>query len=203
YLYSLVLLAASFALLVSAVFVEFSNPASPYLGVLAFAALPLVAAGFAVVLLIHRGFMALSRLGVRWAGVQARLLTALFVVELSLLALGVLGRGRPLLQGLPPDAALATALAVLGLVWGLALAYLATHLLYLKHMYRHTGVLRFHTAYVVTLVGVAFLVPVVTALLAVPILLAAHIVEMLAYRDAVRAAEGGALQDAPPRGGVW
>ncbi|MGC9051549.1 hypothetical protein [Pyrobaculum sp.] len=186
YLYSLVLLAASIVLLVSAVFVEFSNPASPYLGVLAFAALPLGAAGFAVVLLIHRGFMALSRLGVRWAGVQARLLTALFVVELSLLALGLLRRERPLLQDLPQDAALAIVLAVLGLVWGLALAYLATHLLYLKHMYRHTGVLRFHTAYVVTLVGVAFLVPVVTAPLGLLILFAAHVVEMLAYREASR-----------------
>lgn len=61
-------------------------------------------------------YMTLHRLGIRWADVQAWLLTAMLAVELSLLALGVISGGEPLLRDLSTEVGLAAALRVLGLV---------------------------------------------------------------------------------------
>ncbi|MGC8584023.1 MAG: hypothetical protein ACP5MH_09910 [Thermoproteus sp.] len=156
-------------------------------------------------LFIFRGYMALHRLGIRWAWWQAW-----GPVILTILGLALLGGISWVLSGLPhwtsgsapyPEAS----------IWSVIIAILVplvvlaafglfidiTHILFLDNMYKYTQISKFHTAFILFIISLVLsfipYINIVGGILA----FVEDIIEMLAYKEASEWAPPGQPQTPP------
>jgi uncharacterized membrane protein len=196
YLYSLILvIVAIAAVIVSLAFLPLSSSPSVLASVVALLAGEVVVFIIAGVLIfflyLFRGYMALHRLGIGWAWWMAWgpiIEAILLIVTLVVLTLVVMTQAQSIGRGLVTGewiwSILAPALVMLIILGAFGIFLTIAHILFLSNMHRHTAIDKFHTAYILLIIGLVLsLIPYIGILGAV-VLLVQYVIEMLAYKEA-------------------
>ena len=139
-------------------------------------------------LYLFRGYMALHKLGIGWAWWQAWGPIVLFAI--GVVSVGVLLASLPSLAsyggGLEASLWVAVWVAIIPLALLVAFGLFVdiTHILFLNNMYDYTKISKFHTAYILYIIGLVLsFIPYVNAGGSI-LMLVEYIIEMLAYKEA-------------------
>jgi len=153
-------------------------------------------------LYLFRGYLALHRLGIGWAWwmawgpiIEFLLVIATLVIlilfgiaTLGQLALAVLANiqsnsggpvtGQWIWLVVAPVLVMGIILAAFGIFLTIA------HILFLNNMHRYTAINKFHTAYILLIIGIVLSFIPYLGILGTIVLIAQYVIEMLAYKEA-------------------
>ena len=142
-------------------------------------------------LYLFRGYLALHRLGIGWAWWMAWgpiIEFLLGIATLVILALAVLANIQSISRG-PVTGEWIWLVVAPVLVMGIILAAFGifltiAHILFLNNMHRYTAINKFHTAYILLIIGIVLSFIPYLGILGTIVLIAQYIIEMLAYKEA-------------------
>ncbi len=142
-------------------------------------------------LYLFRGYLALHRLGIGWAWWMAWgpiIEFLLGIATLVILALAVLANIQSISRG-PVTGEWIWLVVAPVLVMGIILAAFGifltiAHILFLNNMHRYTAINKFHTAYILLIIGIVLSFIPYLGILGTIVLIAQYVIEMLAYKEA-------------------
>jgi hypothetical protein len=198
YLYSLILVIVAIPVVIfTAVVAVLPSMQSPH----ALASVVVLLAGEVVVFIIagvlifflylFRGYLALHRLGIGWAWWMAWgpiIEFLLGIATLVILALAVLANIQSISRGpvtgewIWPVVAPALVMGIILAAFGIFLTI--AHILFLNNMHRYTAINKFHTAYILLIIGIVLSFIPYLGILGTIVLIAQYVIEMLAYKEA-------------------
>ncbi|MCU7787731.1 hypothetical protein ODS41_07365 [Pyrobaculum sp. 3827-6] len=198
YLYSLILAIVAIAAVIVTVLAAFlpltNSPSAlaPAVALLAGEVVAFIIAGVLIFFLyLFRGYMALHRIGIGWAWWMAWgpiIEAVLGIATIVVLALAALTHAQSIDRGPITGeriwSILAPALVMLIILGAFGIFLTIAHILFLSNMYRHTGIGKFHTAYILLIIGLVLSIIPYIGILGAIVLLVQYVVEMLAYKEA-------------------
>ncbi|MGC9131438.1 MAG: hypothetical protein ACP5H5_07630 [Pyrobaculum sp.] len=142
-------------------------------------------------LYLFRGYLALHRLGIGWAWWMAWgpiIEFLLGIATLVILALAVLANIQSISRGpvtgewIWPVVAPVLVMGIILAAFGIFLTI--AHILFLNNMHRYTAINKFHTAYILLIIGIVLSFIPYLGILGTIVLIAQYVIEMLAYKEA-------------------